>query len=280
MAISPLISVEELNQILNNKNLVVVDARSGKDAKSHYINSHIKGAVLVDLETQLAHIKENFADGGRHPLPSIAKFIQVLNNLGIQNSSHIVVYDDMQGANAAARFWWMMRAIGHKAVQVLDGGLQEAIKINFPMETGINRTETSANYTANTYTLPQVDLAEISSIHQSNEYLIIDVRSQPRFEGKEEPIDLVAGHIPGACNIPLANNLNQDGRFKSSDELRKLYGKYIGNKGLENIIVHCGSGVTACHTLLAFDIAGLGIPKLYVGSWSEWSRNGLPIAKQ
>jgi len=276
--LSPLIEATELLELYKNNPVVLVDASNGKEARANYKAKHLDQALFVDLNTDLADIKEDLANGGRHPLPQIEKFAKILIKLGITNSSHVVIYDDKNGANAAARFWWMLRAIGHEKVQVLNGGLQQAENMGFPTN---NKTETPkivANYTFDNWKLPTATITEVENNSQNKNYLVIDVRENSRYRGVSEPIDLVAGHIPGTINIPFTTNLNQNGRFLSAAELRQKYQKIFGVTKMENIIFHCGSGVTACQTLLALDYAGLAMPKLYVGSWSEWSRSDKAIA--
>ena len=275
--LSPLIEAAELLELYKTDPLVLVDASNGKEAKVTYQAKHLDQALFVDLNTDLADIKEDFANGGRHPLPEIEKFAETLTKLGITNSSHVVIYDDKNGANAAARFWWMLRAIGHEKVQVLNGGLQQAENIGFPTN---NKTETPkivAKYTFDNWKLPTATITEVENNCQNENYLVIDVRENSRYLGINEPIDLVAGHIPGAINIPFTSNLNENGRFLPPAELRQKYQEIFGTTKMENIIFHCGSGVTACQTLLAIDYAGLAMPKLYVGSWSEWSRSDKAI---
>ncbi len=274
--ISPIITVEELIQ-LSSSEIILIDARAGADAFEGYKMEHLKGARFVDLNRDLASIPENPANGGRHPLPSVNDFCKTLSSLGISPSSHVVVYDDKNGSNFAARFWWMMRAIGHEKIQVLNGGFQTAVQINFPTNSGIE-TFQETNYPVQEWNLPLADIEEVEKARKSDQNIVIDVRDKNRFDGLTEPLDLIAGHIPGAVNVPLTENLDENGLFKSPDQLTQKYKAVIGNKKEENIIVHCGSGVTACHTLLAMDYAGLPIPKLYVGSWSEWSRNDRDMA--
>lgn len=274
--LSPIISPEELIT-LQRSEIVIIDARAGINAKENYITSHLEGARYVDLNHDLATISPDAAIGGRHPLPSYQKFSEVLSKLGITPSSHVIVYDDKNGSNAAARFWWMLRAIGHEKVQVVNGGLQTAINAGFPMNSGVETFRTTTLYPITKWELDQANITEIDIASNNSETIIIDVRDKDRFNGLTEPIDLIAGHIPGAINIPFSSNLNEDGSYLSPEALNIKYQDAIGNTKSENVIVHCGSGVTACHTLLAFDYAGLPIPKLYVGSWSEWSRNNRPM---
>ena len=211
-------------------------------------------------------------------MPSIEKFAETLQQLGITNDSHVIVYDDKNGANAAARFWWMMKSIGHKKVQVLNGGIQEAEKVNFPINSSIEIPKTVESYKLEDWKLHTAEINEVEKNSLNKNYILINVRENNRYRGESEPIDLVAGHIPGAINIPFSTNLNENGQFLKPNELKEKYQKIFGKIKADNIIMHCGSGVTACHSLLAIDYAGLKIPKLYVGSWSEWSRNTKKIA--
>ena len=276
--ISPIIKSAALLKLYKSENLVLIDARSGKNAKANYEEKHLDAAIFVDLESQLAEIKEDASDGGRHPLPKIENFAKTLSDLGISENSHVVIYDDKNGANAAARFWWMLKAVGHEKVQVLDGGFQAAEKSNFPTSAKMERSIKNEIYKVNKWKLPLAAIDEVETISQDKNHIVIDVRETSRYNGETEPIDLLAGHIPGAINIPFTENLDENGLFLSPSELKEKYKKIFQEVKSENIIVHCGSGVTACHSLLAIAHAGLEIPKLYVGSWSEWSRNDKKIA--
>lgn len=277
---APVIKAEELLQLKKQKELVLIDARAGKDARDQYIQNHLAGALFVDLEQQLATKTANAANGGRHPLPTPQKFATVLNALGISPNSHVIIYDDKNGSNAAARFWWMLRAAGHEQVQVLDGGMNAAVAAGFPVSSKEEQPGIARTYELTEWKLPQANIEEVEQAAQQDDHLVIDVRDAYRYNGESEPIDLVAGHIPGAVNIPFAGNMDKNGFFLPPEELLKKYQAALENKKPENIIVHCGSGVTACHTILAMDYAGLEIPKLYVGSWSEWSRTERPVAKK
>lgn len=275
--LSPIINPEELLKLKDSPEIILADARAGSDAEENYKNEHLKGARFVDLNRDLATV-ENPANGGRHPLPSLEKFSEVLSKLGILPSSHVIIYDDKNGSNAAARFWWMLRAINHENVQVLNGGLQAAIKLGFPVSSSVENFEPTEKYPISNWNLAQANIEEVEKARNNKENIVIDVRDKNRFDGLTEPLDLVAGHIPGAINIPFSENLNEEGFYKSAEVLAEKYNEVIGNKNPKNVIVHCGSGVTACHTLLAMDYAGIPIPKLYVGSWSEWSRNDRELA--
>lgn len=280
MRISPIIEVDELQKIYKNPDVMIFDASNGKNAKINYATEHLEGAYFVDVNSQLADIKSDFSQGGRHPLPEIPNFAKTLTDLGISRDKHIVIYDDNNGSNAAARFWWMLKSVGHEKVQVLNGGLNQAKKNNFPLSSKVESVQTITEpYQIEKWNLPIIEINEVESISQNPNYLVIDVRDQERYDGIFEPIDLIAGHIPGAINIPFTENLDQSGLFLKPSELKNKYEAIIGDIKNENIVVHCGSGVTACHTLLALAYAEMGTPKLYVGSWSEWSRNDKAIGK-
>jgi len=274
----PIISPSELKKIFQNKNLIILDARAGKDIHQTYLDQHIKGARFIDLDKDLAEIGENAAFGGRHSLPGIEKFAQTLSKLGISEDSHVVVYDDKNGANAAARAWWMLRAFGFQNVQVLDGGFQVAEKEGLEFSSGEEIFDTAPLIHKKKWLLPVSSLEEVENEIVSNSSSVIDVRDAYRYKGESEPIDLIAGHIPGAINIPFSENLDDKGNFLKPEILKEKYSKLLSGKP-EKLIVHCGSGVTACHTILALESAGFQVSKLYVGSWSEWSRRDKEIAR-
>jgi thiosulfate/3-mercaptopyruvate sulfurtransferase len=274
--LSPLISPDELLSIYQTGELILIDAGS----LQKYRESHLKGAVHVDLDSQLAAIGPDPAEGGRHPLPSPEQFAVVLGNLGIGPESYVIIYDDKQGSNAAARMWWMLKAVGHLNVRVLDGGFQAAVKSGFPIQSDPVMPSRRTIYPPAVWTLPLADISQVDRASREAEFMIVDVRDENRYKGITEPIDLIAGHIPNAVNIPFTGNLDQHGMFLPADVLNSKYSKAFEKFRPENIIVHCGSGVTACHTLLAVAAAGMEIPSLYVGSWSEWSRTDRPIARE
>lgn len=273
----PIISVSDFSR-LPQQNLVILDARAGKNMHKLYLEKHIKNARFIDLDKDLATIGDDPAFGGRHPLPSLEKFSDTLSRLGIDEDSHIVVYDDKNGANAAARAWWMLKSFGFEKVQVLDGGIKEAEKFGVEFSSGEEQYSQAGlikkkNWRLATSTIEEVEKA-ISDITST----VIDVRDAHRYLGESEPIDLIAGHIPGAINIPFSENLNSEGLFLQPEELKEKYSLILKDKN-QNLIIHCGSGVTACHTLLALAYAGIENTSLYVGSWSEWSRRDKEIAK-
>ncbi len=270
---SPIIQINEFLQLSKNPNLRLFDVRTGADSKAEFDKKHLQNAVYVDLNSDLAKI-DNPKNGGRHPLPTFEDFIKTLGELGIDKDSHVVIYDDKNGANAAARFWWMLKSVGHNNVQVLNGGLQFVENQNYPLATVKNsypETEYISDY--KDWQLPLIWMDDVKKASQDSEAVIIDVRESQRYQGITEPIDLVAGHIPNARNFPFSDNLDENGLFKSPETLRNLYSELFEQYDKSKITFHCGSGVTACHSLLALDYAGFAIPNLYVGSWSEWSRN-------
>jgi thiosulfate/3-mercaptopyruvate sulfurtransferase len=278
---SNLINIKELLGLYQNPDVLIFDVSGSPKARENYESIHLKGAGFVDVNKHLSEIKADFKDGGRHPLPSVETFADTLSSLGITPDTHVVIYDDAFGANAASRFWWMLKAVGHERVQVLNGGFQNAKKHGFPIESGINTPKpTRHSYPVTDWQFPTVDITEVERVVGLDAYVVVDVRSKERYDGVTEPIDLIAGHIPGAVNIPLSQNTDESGLFLSPDELKSQYSKHFSGVDPANIIVHCGSGVSACQSILAIHHAGLPIPRLYVGSWSEWSRNDKPIGKK
>lgn len=273
----PLINVSDFKAILNEQNLMVLDARVGQNAYENYLQKHIKKARFIDLENDMANIPEDASKGGRHPLPAIWDFAKTLSDLGISVTSHVVIYDDKSGSNAAARGWWMLKAFGIEKVQVLDGGFQAAEREGVEMASGTEHIHKSVIKIPENWLLPTRNINEVEQAIADNTATVVDVRDAYRYRGESEPIDSVAGRIPGAINIPFSENLDGEGLFLSSEHLRGKYLNLLKDKP-ENLIIHCGSGVTACHTILALAIAGFELPSLYVGSWIEWSRNNKKIA--
>lgn len=275
----PLISTDELAAALEGpdaQRLVLVDARSGPRAREDFEEGHLHGARWVDLETELSGPHPDPSRGGRHPLPTPEAFARTLARLGVEPASRVVVYDDQGGANAAARLWWMLRAYEHPRVRVLDGGWAAIGAAAQRGELGLARgpvlDATVAPYPVRAWLSDEADVEDVLRLRTDPAWLVIDVRAAPRYRGESEPIDPIAGHIPGAVNVPLAENLGPDGRFLAAGTLRAKYEALLAGRPVEQVIVHCGSGVTACHTLLALERAGLRGALLYVGSWSEWCR--------
>lgn len=280
--IKPLIGSREIGDWLSRSDVILADARGGPDAKQNYLEGHLPGAIFVDVETQLSPAEKNPIQGGRHPLPTPQRFAEVLNQLGLRPGTTVLIYDDQAGSNAACRFWWMLKSFGHLSAAVIDGGLQGAVEAGLTIQKGWIEPQSNAANTSHpvrSWTLGTVNMDEVAGGLAHKSSLVIDVRQAERYRGEIEPIDLIAGHIPGAINVPYAENLGKDGKFLPSEVLREKYQKLLDENPDRELIVHCGSGVSACHTLLALEIAGLPPAKLYVGSWSEWSRNDRPIAQ-
>ena len=274
-----IIEASEIEEISSTGDTVIIDARGGADAEERFDSGHLDGALFVNLETDLSEKLENAADGGRHPLPEAGKFGQLLGTLGITPGTKVIVYDDKRGAMAAARFWWMLKAAGHEEAYVVSGGLEAVINEGLSIsQDELTLLTEFPDYPVEAWLLPTVSLEEVERAAANPDYVVIDVRENYRYKGESEPIDLIAGHIPGAVNIPYIDNLGEDGNFLSAETLKQKYTEALAGKDPEKIIVHCGSGVTACHTLLALEEAGIKGANLYVGSWSEWSRNDKPIA--
>lgn len=274
----PLIEASQLKKILHTENLILIDATNGKTAENDFLENHISGAFFADTNTQLSEIKADTRFGGRHPLPSFEAFCETVGNWGITPESHVVIYDSNFGANAAARLWWMLKSIGHEKVQVLNGGFKSALKHDILTDSILKKPITNSAYPSEKWLLPTIAIKEVEVASKSSNFLIIDVREAKRYAGEYEPIDTIAGHIPSAINMPFTENLNESGEFLSPSELKKKYEILFQSVNSQNIIVHCGSGVTACHTILALAHAGFQLPLLFVGSWSEWSLNGKEIA--
>ena len=268
---SPLIAADDLARIAPQVRLL--DCRSA----AAYAAGHLEGALHADLDRDLSRALDPDHDparGGRHPLPDLRAWRDTLGRWGITPDTAVVCYDDQGGANAAARAWWMLRSTGHERVRVLDGGLAAAQAAGMALTEAVAEVPVAPPYPASHWQWTTVDLPVVAKLAQHPDWTVIDVRAGARYRGETETLDPVAGHIPGAVNRPFAGNLGEDGRFKPFAELRALYA------GLDpaRTVVHCGSGVTACHTLLAMDAAGLPGAALYVGSWSEWCRSDRPQA--
>ena len=269
---SPLISINELNHQLGVESMRIVDVRSQPGdpsvGRQWYLENHIRGAMFLSLDDDLSA----FPGPGRHPLPSNTAFAETLEQAGIGPEHSVVVYDHLGGA-IAARLWWMLEHIGHQNVRVLDGGWQAWESAGFPTSQQ-QPTFPVAHWASASEVNPTIDRTQLAASLGS--LTILDARATQRYTGAEEPLDSVAGHIPTATSAPLAYNL-QDGIFKDPDTLRRQFADL--NVALADGVVNsCGSGVTACHNILAMRVAGLGQGTLYPGSWSDWSSSGMPIA--
>lgn len=269
---STLISAQDLAAHLNDPNWLAVDCRfdlAKPDAgEAAYRAAHIPGALYAHLDRDLSSALT--PTSGRHPLPSPEQFAATLSRWGVTPSTQVVAYDADTGA-VAARLWWMLRWVGHSAVAVLDGGLKAWLEAGLPTTQEI-RARTPSAFTARADRSRWVSSEELAQ-KLAEGWRLLDARAPERFAGKVEPIDPIAGHVPGAVNHPLTTNLGPDGRFLPPQELRARYERSQAGVPDEHTIAMCGSGVTACHLLLAMEAAGKSGARLYAGSWSEWIRD-------
>lgn len=258
-----LISVSELAARIDEPDVVVCDVRfhlaDHDQGRREYAAGHLPGAVFVDLHTELA----GGTGGGRHPLPAVDDFVALLGRLGIAPRHHVVAYDSAAGATAS-RLWWMLRSIGHSTASVLDGGIQAWTAAGHPLTTAVPDRPATDYPAAPEWT----GIVDADDVAQGVQYgvTLIDARAPERFRGEVEPLDPRAGHIPGAINRFHADNVGDDGFHRPLPELAERFAG-VGSAP----IVYCGSGVTACHDLLAMSLVGLSGARLYPGSWSEWS---------
>jgi thiosulfate/3-mercaptopyruvate sulfurtransferase len=251
----------------------IVDLRwalSGPPALEKYRAGHIPGAVYVEMERDLSR----HGGPGRHPFPASEDFARTLGRIGVLPGTHVVVYDDGNGS-VAARLWFMLRAHGHERASVLDGGYAAWVKAGLPVtkdEPAVASVTPPALRLDTSRIVDREGVAQIlagRSEPGARRALVMDARAPERYRGETEPVDKRAGHIPGAVNAPFSGNL-KEGRFRPPEELRALYDR-LGAGRAAQVVASCGSGVTACHTLLALELAGFPAGKLYVGSWSDWS---------
>jgi thiosulfate/3-mercaptopyruvate sulfurtransferase len=273
MAYNTLIAAETLHQYLDNANWIIVDCRfslaeTEAGAKA-YRHGHIPHA-------RYAHLDKDLSSGittrtGRHPLPDFTVLTKKLGDWGIVNHSQVIVYDDAGGA-FAGRLWWLLRCLGHENVAVLNGGLQQWQKSGYKITTTLPKIK-PAIFRPYLYPDAWVNALDVQNNLAKKSICLIDARTPPRYRGEQEPIDPVAGHIPGALNRPFQLNLDPTGLFLPAARLYDQFKPLIDNKAPEQVVHMCGSGVTACHNVLAMEYAGLKGSKLYAGSWSEWIRD-------
>jgi thiosulfate/3-mercaptopyruvate sulfurtransferase len=252
---------------------------------AQYVQQHITGAQHADLDLHLAtHDVTLRVNGGRHPLPQREVFAAWLQSLGVNHDTQVVVYD-RNGMNYCGRLWWMLKWCGHDAVAVLDGGLQAWVAAGGSVTSGEASAAAKATHAKGNFALREplmklVDTATVSAHLGDGTQTIIDARGAPRYRGEVEPLDPVAGHIPGALNRPFNTNLNADGFFKSAEELHAEFAALLSSAKPDSVVHHCGSGVSAVPNVLAMEVAGFGRTALYAGSWSEWCNTaGLPCEK-
>ncbi|MBI3775866.1 MAG: sulfurtransferase [Gammaproteobacteria bacterium] len=270
MTFTTLIDPNQLAEHLDDPQWVIIDCRftltDPEAGRRAYRENHIPGACYAHLNEDLS-APATLATG-RHPLPHTALFASKLGAWGVDANKQVVVYDSSFGA-MAARLWWLLRWLGHHNVALLNGGFPRWQREGLPITATVSSPRTS---TFQPHLNPSlaVNADDVERIRRSSNYRLFDARAEERFSGAVEPLDKIAGHIPGAINLPWDDNLDLGGNFQTAEELRASYGNQLGDVVPEHVIHMCGSGVTACHNILAMEHAGLHGTKLYAGSWSEW----------
>jgi thiosulfate/3-mercaptopyruvate sulfurtransferase len=263
----PLVSPEWLRDHIADPELRVIDFRwhlVGSKGHDDYVAGHIPGAVFLELDDVTGE------GSGRHPLPAVAQFEDAMRKSGVSDGTRVVVYDDSSGS-VAARLWFLLGWFGHDAQAVLDGGLKAW---QGPLETAVPEFA-PGDFAARPP--DQSRIVDFEAVARLAGVPLVDARLGERYRGETEPIDPKAGHIPGALSAPWTGNVGEDGRFKTAEELRDRYRK-LGIDDDTGAVVYCGSGVNACHDLLAMELAGISRVLLYAGSWSDWSRRDAPVA--
>jgi thiosulfate/3-mercaptopyruvate sulfurtransferase len=278
--LTTLVDTETLSRHLDDPRWVVVDCRfvltDPEAGRRAYAAGHIPGA-------RYAHLNEDLSSpvtpgSGRHPLPVPATLAEKLGRWGIDKTSQVVVYDDSFGA-MAARLWWLLRWLGHEAVALLDLGYPKWVREKRPITTDLPKIRPTQFHPTINHAMC-VDADYVMEMTRAKEGFLIDARAEERFRGEVELLDKVAGHIPGAINMPYEDNLDFTGEFMSDEALREHYQSVLGKVPPDKVVHMCGSGVTACHSVLAMEHAGLSGAKLYAGSWSEWiTDSSRPVAK-
>lgn len=273
MTYSTLISPAQLADNMQKPDWVIFDCRfslaDGEAGGKAYRQGHIPGARYADLNRHLSAPVRDYT--GRHPLPDFNALSRQLGQWGVSNRSQIIVYDDAGGA-FAGRMWWLLRCMGHTTVALLDGGLRHWQNQQLPITTVLPKV-TAGAFRSYLDRQQWLRADEIENALARNSVSLIDARTPERYHGLQEPIDPVAGHVPKALNRPFQLNLDQAGLFLPAGQLKAEFQKLVGSRSPEQVVHMCGSGVTACHNLLAMEVAGLSSSKLYAGSWSEWIRN-------
>ncbi|MBB2495097.1 sulfurtransferase [Aquipseudomonas ullengensis] len=272
MPFAQLLSADALHARLNAPGLVLLDCRFALDAPTYgsrsYAEAHIPGAQFADLEHDLSGPIHKGVTG-RHPLPAVDELLDKLRSWGINQDSTVVLYDDGPGA-FAARAWWLLAWLGKReGVYLLDGGLKAWKDAGLPLNDS-QPTVAPGNFAGQADANLLLDAAQLQARLGSTDLTLLDARALPRFRGDVEPLDPVAGHIPGAQCAVFTDNLDSDGRFLPAAQLRQRFDALRGNKPVESLVAYCGSGVTACHNLFALSLSGYPLAPLYAGSWSEW----------
>lgn len=254
--------------------LVIVDCRFNLSdpaaGRRAYLEGHLPGAIHADLDRDLAGPRG--PDTGRHPLPDPEMLVAVFNRFGIGAESRVVAYDE-GGGMLAARLWWLLRWMGHRNVVLLDGGLAAWLKAGFPVDVTVPAEHRDGRFSGSPGHMPVMDTPAVEAAIARGSIRLLDVRARERYEGRQEPIDPVAGHVPGAVNAPCTDNLDADRRFRGGADLATRLAPLVSGHAGAGIVCMCGSGVTACHGILALELAGIDGAALYPGSWSEWIRS-------
>lgn len=271
MAFRTLISTDALAHRLTDPAFVIVDCRYNLDDERWgavtYRAQHIPGAAYAHLGHDLAGAKTG--TNGRHPLPDPAALAATFGALGVTEGVQVVAYDQDTGMYAS-RMWWLLRWLGHTAVAVLDGGFAKWIAEGRPTAAA-DETHAARTFRGTASDQMVMNASAVGAVRRSPDWMLVDARAPERYRGETEPIDKVAGHIPGAANHFFKWNLAERGTFRTPEELRTRLHAAIGDTPADHVVCYCGSGVTACHNLLALEHAGIEGAKLYPGSWSEWS---------
>jgi thiosulfate/3-mercaptopyruvate sulfurtransferase len=271
MKLTTLVSIDTLAENLTNPNWVIIDCHFLLDdleaGRKAFLQGHIPGAIYAHLDEDLTG---PIIPGktSRHPLPDLDMLAKTFSGWGIDGNKQVIAYDDRGGA-IAVRLWWMLKWLGHDAAAVLNGSFTHWKEAGFPITKEIS-TPQKRKFVPRPQPELIATLEEIETIEKHPEKLLVDSRGAERYRGEVEPIDPVAGHIPGAVNHFYIDNLDENGKMKPAPELEKVFSSLIGDKPPENVIFYCGSGVTSAHNVLAMAHAGLGMSKIYPGSWSEW----------
>jgi thiosulfate/3-mercaptopyruvate sulfurtransferase len=278
-----LISAPQLQQLLQSGQPCMVfdcsfDLAQPQAGQALFETTHIPHAVYANLDTALS-THHNPVNGGRHPLPSREAFAAWLGSVGFANGMQAVVYD-RQGNNFCGRLWWMLQWLGHAHVAVLDGGLQAWQAAGGAVESGTGTSATPTQFALAPALRTLVDTATVRERLASSNQTLLDARGAPRYRGEVEPLDPIAGHIPGAFNRPFTQNMGADGHFKPAEELKAEFVALLAGRDPATVVHYCGSGASAIPNILAMEVAGLGSTALYAGSWSEWSNTpGVPVER-
>lgn len=279
MSFNTLVSTETLAAHLDGSWAIVdcrFDLQRAEWGRAQYLEGHVPGAVYASLNDDLAG--ERTGTNGRHPIPPVAALAATFGRLGIDRRTRVVAYDQDSGL-FASRLWWSLRYLGHDDVALLDGGWAKWTREHRPTRSGAE-SRREATFTPDERPWMRVNLEEVTSLSRTGDGLLVDARGPDRYEGAAEPIDRVAGHIPGAVNHFYRWNLGEDGTMLPPEALRERFERLLGGRAPSEAVMYCGSGVSACHNLLAMEHAGLGGTRLYPGSWSEWSSDpARPVEK-